>query len=110
MVVSDTALWGPTRLLHYVATKGALIAITRSLARELGPSNVTVNAIAPGLIANEATAGVPRTRYEEYRTRRMLSRDQGPDDVTGAVAFLCSPDAAYITGQTIVVDGGMVTP
>jgi NAD(P)-dependent dehydrogenase (short-subunit alcohol dehydrogenase family) len=109
-VTSDTALWGATRLLHYVATKGAIIAMTRSLARELGPQQVTVNAIAPGLIEVEATGGVPEARWNDYRTGRALKRDQTPGDIAGAVAFLCSPDAAYITGQTIVVDGGMVMP
>lgn len=107
-VASDTALWGATRLLHYVASKGAVIAMTRSLARELGPSRVTVNAVAPGLIESEATAGVPDTRWHEYRSRRALADDQTPADVAGAVAFLCSSDARYVTGQTIAVDGGMV--
>ena len=105
---SDTALWGATRLLHYVASKGAIVAMTRALARELGPQQVTVNAVAPGLIANEATAGVPETRWADYRTRRALERDESAADIAGAVAFLLSPDAAYITGQTIAIDGGMV--
>jgi NAD(P)-dependent dehydrogenase (short-subunit alcohol dehydrogenase family) len=109
-LASDTALWGATRLLHYVATKGAIIAMTRALANELGPDGVTVNAVAPGLIEVEATAGVPATRWNDYRTRRALTRDQTPDDVAGTIAFLCSSDARYITGQTLVVDGGMVMP
>jgi NAD(P)-dependent dehydrogenase (short-subunit alcohol dehydrogenase family) len=107
-IASDTALWGASRLLHYVATKGAIMAMTRSLARELGPQRVTVNAIAPGLIEVEATSGVPTARWDEYRTGRALKVDQTPGDIAGTVAFLCSPDATYITGQTIVVDGGMV--
>jgi NAD(P)-dependent dehydrogenase (short-subunit alcohol dehydrogenase family) len=107
-IASDTALWGASLLLHYVATKGAIIAMTRSLASELGPQRVTVNAVAPGLIEVEATGGVPEARWNDYRTRRALKHDQTPDDVAGTVAFLCSADAAYITGQTIVVDGGMV--
>jgi NAD(P)-dependent dehydrogenase (short-subunit alcohol dehydrogenase family) len=107
-LASDTALWGATRLLHYVSTKGAIIAMTRSLARELGPERVTVNAVAPGLIENEATSGVPEARWNDYRSRRALTHDQVPEDIAGTVAFLCSPDAAYITGQTLAVDGGMV--
>lgn len=107
-LASDTALWGATRLLHYVATKGAIVAMTRSLARELGPQRVRVNAVAPGLIAGEATSGVPETRWNDYRSRRALTDDQTPDDVAGAVAFLAGDDARYITGHTLVVDGGMV--
>ena len=95
-LASDTALWGATRLLHYVASKGAILAMTRSLARELGPQRVTVNAVAPGLIEGEATSGVPAARWNEYRTRRALAHDQTPADVAG------------ITGQTLAVDGGMV--
>ncbi len=107
-LASDTALWGATRLLHYVATKGAILAMTRSLARELGPQHVRVNAVAPGLIAGKATAGVPETRWNDYRSRRALTDDQTPDDIAGAVAFLVSPASRYITGHTLVVDGGMV--
>jgi NAD(P)-dependent dehydrogenase (short-subunit alcohol dehydrogenase family) len=109
-MASDTALWGASRLLHYVATKGAIIAMTRSLANALGPDRVTVNAVAPGLIEVEATGGVPEARWNDYRSRRALKYDQTPNDIAGTVAFLCSQEAAYITGQTIVVDGGMVMP
>ncbi len=110
-LASDTALWGASLLLHYVATKGAIIAMTRTLASELGPQRVTVNAVAPGLIEVEATGGVPEVALERlpYRAARS-STIKRPADVAGAVAFLCSPDATYITGQTIVVDGGMVMP
>jgi NAD(P)-dependent dehydrogenase (short-subunit alcohol dehydrogenase family) len=107
-LASDTALWGATRLLHYVATKGAILAMTRSLARELGPDRVRVNAVAPGLIAVEATGGVPEARWNDYRSRRALTDDQTPEDIAGAVAYLVSPEARYVTGHTLVVDGGMV--
>jgi NAD(P)-dependent dehydrogenase (short-subunit alcohol dehydrogenase family) len=107
-LASDTALWGATRLLHYVATKGAIIAMTRSLARELGAQGVRVNTVAPGLIAGEATAGVPEARWNDYRSRRALGGDQTPEDVAGAVAFLAGDESRYITGHTLVVDGGMV--
>jgi NAD(P)-dependent dehydrogenase (short-subunit alcohol dehydrogenase family) len=107
-LASDTALWGATRLLHYVATKGAIISMTRSLARELGAQGVRVNTVAPGLVAGEATAGVPETRWNDYRSRRALGGDQTPEDVAGAVAFLAGDESRYITGHTLVVDGGMV--
>lgn len=106
-LASDTALWGASLLLHYVASKGAVIAMTRGLARELGPSNVRVNALAPGLIANEATSGVPEPRWNDYRQGRLLKHDEREDDIAAAAAFLLSDDGAYITGQTLAVDGGM---
>src|SRR5436190_15612603 len=83
-IASDTALWGAPRLLHYVASKGAVIAMTRSLARELGPDGIAVNAVAPGLVLVEATEHVPEERKQLYVDGRAMPRAQHPDDVTGA--------------------------
>jgi len=107
-VASDTALWGAPRLLHYVASKGAVIAMTRGLARELGPDNVAVNAIAPGLVAVEATEYVPQENKDLYVTGRAMQRTQVPEDVTGAVVFLLGPGAGFVTGQLLPVNGGFV--
>ena len=107
-LASDTALWGAPRLLHYVASKGAVIAMTRALARELGADGVTVNAVAPGLVRVEATEYVPRERHEQYETGRAIPRAQYPEDVVGAVVFLLSEGAGFITGQVLPVNGGFV--
>ncbi len=107
-IASDTALWGAPRLLAYVASKGALIAMTRAMARELGPKNITVNAVAPGLTQVEATQYVPEARHQYYRQGRAIERDQVPDDVTGTVLFLLSRSSAYVTGQVLPVNGGFV--
>lgn len=107
-VASDAALYGNPRLAHYVASKGALIALTRAMARDLGPHGVTVNAVAPGLTESPSARHVPAHRHELYARNRALARPQRPGDVAGAVTFLLSDDAAYITGHTLVVDGGFV--
>lgn len=107
-IASDTALWGAPKLLHYVASKGAVIAMTRSLARELGPDNVAVNAIAPGLTIVEATEYVPAERHRHYVDGRAISRRQMPEDVVGAVLFLLSDAADFVTGQLLPVNGGFV--
>ena len=107
-LASDTVLWGAPRLLHYVASKGAVIAMTRALARELGADGVTVNAVAPGLVRVEATEYVPRERHEQYETGRAIARAQYPEDVVGAVVFLLSEGAGFITGQVLPVNGGFV--
>ncbi|MBU3894419.1 SDR family oxidoreductase [Serratia rubidaea] len=107
-VASDTALWGAPRLMAYVASKGALIAMTRSMARELGEQNICVNAIAPGLTRVEATEYVPAERHQLYEQGRALTGAQHPDDVTGSVLYLLSPLANFVTGQLLPVNGGFV--
>jgi NAD(P)-dependent dehydrogenase (short-subunit alcohol dehydrogenase family) len=107
-IASDVTFYGPPRLLHYVSSKGAVVAMTRAMARDAGPDRVTVNAVAPGITETEATRNIPAERHELFRLNRALTRSQQPDDVTGAVRFLLSDAAAYITGQTLLVDGGFV--
>ncbi|MFJ5958374.1 SDR family oxidoreductase [Paenarthrobacter sp. NPDC092416] len=107
-IASDAALYGSPRLVHYVGSKGAVLAMTRSMARDAGASGIRVNAVAPGLTRVEATESVPASRYRLYADNRALARDQEPGDVSGVVEFLISDAAAFITGQTIVVDGGFV--
>lgn len=109
-LASDTPLWGAPNLIAYVASKGAIIAMTRSLARELGADNITVNAIAPGLVLVEATAYVPEARHRLYTEQRAIQRPQLPEDVSGAVVFALSNLARFITGQTLPVNGGFVMP
>jgi NAD(P)-dependent dehydrogenase (short-subunit alcohol dehydrogenase family) len=107
-LASDTALWGAPRLLAYTASKGAVMAMTRSMAREMGPDGITVNAIAPGLTLVEATAYIPEARHDLYLKGRALQRPQVPEDVTAAVLFLLSPGSGFITGQLLPVNGGFV--
>ena len=96
------------RSLHYSMTKAAVVTMTKTLARELGPFGITVNAIAPGVIDTEATRMVvPDDVLEKGLQSTSLRRIGHPEDLAPVVAFLCSDGASYITGQTIVVDGGI---
>jgi len=107
-ISSDTASWGSPKLLHYVTSKGAVEAFTRAMARELGPNGVRINCVAPGLLNNEATAGVPKAKREWNIQNRAIQREGTVEDIAGVVSFLLSDDASFITGQLIVADGGLV--
>jgi 3-oxoacyl-[acyl-carrier protein] reductase len=93
----------------YAATKAGLLGLTRSLAKELGSRNVRVNAVAPGLIETAMTADLPDAARKGFLDGIALGRPGTPDDVAGVVTFLASDAARYVTGQTIVVDGGYLT-
>ncbi len=107
--VTSTVFWDPpAHLAHYVTTKAGIIGLTRALARELGPSGVTVNAVAPGFTRTENIRRVyPQSYFEEYASRRAIPRIQEPEDMVGTVLYLCSPASNFVTGQVIVVDGGL---
>ncbi len=108
-ISSGTAFRGVPFVLHYVTSKGAIVALTRALAKELGADEVLVNCVAPGFTMSQGVRENPQV-IEALRdvsiSARTLQRDQQPEDVVGAVLFLCGPGAAFITGQTIVIDGG----
>jgi NAD(P)-dependent dehydrogenase (short-subunit alcohol dehydrogenase family) len=108
-ISSGTPFRGVPFLLHYVTSKGAIVALTRALAKELGADNVLVNCVAPGFTMSDGVHEHPEVieaLQEVSVGSRTLKRDQLPEDVVGAVAFLCGPGATFITGQTMVIDGG----
>jgi len=110
-VSSVTFQLGFTHFLPYVATKGAIVAITRSLARELGDQGINVNGIAPGLTMSEATKKLTsenKGMAEAVVSSQSIKRVEEPEDLVGAAVFLSSEKADFITGQTLLVDGGLV--
>ncbi len=107
-IASVVGLMGNAGQANYAASKGGLIAFTKSLARETASRGIRVNAVAPGFIATEMTGKIPEKLREEMVASVPLGRMGTPEDVAGAVVFLASPAASYITGQVLVVDGGML--
>ena len=106
-ISSGTVFHGSANSAHYVTSKAGVIGFTRSLARELGDHNINVNAIAPGLTLSLEEMTEDRLQMSRNRAQaRAIKRDQEPEDLVGTAVFLCSPDSDFITGQTIVVDGG----
>jgi NAD(P)-dependent dehydrogenase (short-subunit alcohol dehydrogenase family) len=108
-IASGTAFKGTPNLLHYVTSKGAVVSMTRSLARELGPHNICVNAIAPGLTMSEAVAVHPDWTGKASTAgiaARAIQREQVPADLLSTLIYLCSDESNFVTGQTISVDGG----
>ncbi|HXG50727.1 MAG TPA: 3-oxoacyl-ACP reductase family protein [candidate division Zixibacteria bacterium] len=106
-ISSSTVFAGTPLFLHYVTSKAALVGMTRSLAREVGRYGICVNAIAPGLVEHEGQ-NAPREFTEFQLKARCLKRLQTPDDLLGALVYLASSDSDFVTGQTLVVDGGSV--
>ncbi|MCC0075229.1 MAG: SDR family oxidoreductase [Rhodobacter sp.] len=107
-VASDTALWGAPRLLSYTASKGAVMAMTRSLARELGPDRIGVTCVAPGILTTPSTDYVPEARHRLYAEGRAVPGPQTADEITGTIAFLLSEAALTLTGQVLPVNNGFV--
>ncbi len=109
-ISSATVFKGTAMLLHYVTSKGAIVALTRSIARELSDSNICVNAIAPGLVASANVKNhADWTKVmDSVIATRAIKRESVPEDILGALIFFASDDCNFITGQTLVVDGGVV--
>ena len=108
-ISSGTPFRGVPFLLHYVTSKGAIVALTRALAKELGKDGIHVNCVAPGFTMSDGVKAHPDV-VDALRdvsvAARTIQRDQVPEDVVGAVVFLCTPAADFVTGQTMVIDGG----
>ena len=110
-IASGTLFKGTPHLLHYVTSKGAVMTMTRCLAREVGDDNICVNSLAPGLVMSEnvlAQESFNDAAVDANTATRALQRRQVPEDLIGAMLFLASADSDFMTGQCLVVDGGSV--
>jgi len=110
-IVNISSIWGQVGAsceVHYSASKAAVIGLTKALAKELGPSNVRVNCVAPGVIQTDMLAVVDPAIQEELKEETPLMKLGNPIDIAKSVCFLCSPDAGFITGQVLGVNGGFV--
>jgi 3-oxoacyl-[acyl-carrier protein] reductase len=107
-IASDTVFSGVPFFVHYVASKGAVVALTRALARELGDDRICVNAVAPGFTESEAGLAAGEETARRAVAGRALKRPERPEDLAGTVVYLLSADSDFVTGQTLVVNGGYV--
>jgi NAD(P)-dependent dehydrogenase (short-subunit alcohol dehydrogenase family) len=107
-IASVVAVAGQPGYLHYVATKGAVLSMTKGLAKECGPHGVRVNVIAPGFVITGATKNRPVEWQQSFLKARAISREQRPEDLVGTALYLLSDLAGFVSGQTIVVDGGHI--
>lgn len=106
--VSSSSVWQGLEVMpHYVASKAAVVGLTRSLARALGRYGVRVNCVAPGLTRTGRNVRVPEEAWAWHRQNRCIPRDETPEDLVGVVVWLASDESAFVTGQTILVDGGL---
>ncbi len=106
-IASVIGLTGNAGQANYAAAKAGIIAFSKSLAKEIGSRNITVNVVAPGFIETDMTRGLPEAQKDAMQVQIALGRFGAPSDIAEAVAFLASPAAAYITGETLHVNGGM---
>jgi 3-oxoacyl-[acyl-carrier protein] reductase len=106
-IASTSGVVGNAGQANYAAAKAGLIGLTKTIARELGGKNITANAVAPGYIETDMTAGLPQDIKDKITSMLAVKRLGAPEDIAAAVSYVSSDEAGYLTGQTIVVDGGM---
>jgi NAD(P)-dependent dehydrogenase (short-subunit alcohol dehydrogenase family) len=110
-IASGTVFKGSPMMLHYVSSKGAVVAFSRALARELGDAGIRVNTLAPGLTASDNVLSNPAWQgaiSANNIASRAIKREATPADMSGTLIYLCSPESDFVTGQVIVIDGGSV--